>query len=129
MAARSREIDTAVARCEPPLNVPYVAIVPVRMLESWLLIDESAMRRAAGNPNGERPLALPPARGLEGIHNPKELLRDLILDASEMHGRRLNKVKASPAVVSAYIEDFSPLRALRAFRAFETKLRAALDRR
>jgi hypothetical protein len=52
---RIAEIDAArngLATCAVP-------VVPVRMQEAWLLIDEAALRRAAGNPNGPMPLAMP----------------------------------------------------------------------
>ena len=33
-----------------------MGIVPVRMTEAWLLLDESAIRRVAGRPHGDEPL-------------------------------------------------------------------------
>jgi len=39
--------------------VRHIPVVPVRMMEAWLLIDESAIRSAAGNPNGTENLSLP----------------------------------------------------------------------
>src|SRR5262249_22004000 len=44
---------------------PIVPVVPVRTLEAWLLCDEFALRRAAGNPNGCQLLELPPPHQLE----------------------------------------------------------------
>ena len=38
--------------------LPVICVVPVRMTEAWLLFDESALRQAAGNPQGRRPLSL-----------------------------------------------------------------------
>ena len=48
---RVMEIREALERCmiDTP---PIVYVVPVRMQEAWLLIDESALRKAAGNPQG-----------------------------------------------------------------------------
>jgi hypothetical protein len=40
-------------------DMPVVCVVPVRMMEAWLLIDEMAIRRVAGNPNGRIPIELP----------------------------------------------------------------------
>ena len=34
-------------------NIPHICVVPVRMTEAWLLFDEKAIRKAAGNPNGQ----------------------------------------------------------------------------
>ncbi|MHC5830744.1 MAG: hypothetical protein ACYT04_86055, partial [Nostoc sp.] len=38
---------------------PHVCVIPVRMQEAWLLFDEAALRKAAGNPSGRQPLQLP----------------------------------------------------------------------
>jgi len=67
---------------------PLVPVVPVRMQEAWLLIDEPALRCAAGNPNGVINLDMPAIDRLEGIPNPKQVLHELLLDASELTGRR-----------------------------------------
>src|SRR5262249_34801620 len=47
--------------------LPIVCVVPVRMQEAWLLFDEPALRRAAGNPNGRMILQLPHLGELEGL--------------------------------------------------------------
>ena len=73
---------------------PHVVVVPVRMTEAWLLFDEAAIRRAAGNPNGRVSLQLPPGDP-EEIADPKQLLHDLLRTASELGGRRLGRVPAS----------------------------------
>jgi len=52
---RVAEIEDAVVG----LPAPRVPVVPVRMQEAWLLIDEPALRRAAGNPHGGVSLAMP----------------------------------------------------------------------
>ena len=44
--ARQREIDLAVAAA---LKAPrFVAVIPVRMTEAWLLLDETAIRKVVG---------------------------------------------------------------------------------
>ena len=51
---RTIEIHEAVQQAfakVAPIPKP-IAVVPVRMQESWLLFTESAIRSAAGNPNG-----------------------------------------------------------------------------
>ena len=55
-------------------SVRVVCVVPVRMQEAWLLIDEAALRRAAGNPNGTQPLAMPDVQKLEELADPKQLI-------------------------------------------------------
>ena len=88
-AARYGEISAAVASVE--YAGPRVGIVPVRMMESWLLLDEAAIRRAAGNPLGETPIALPPPGRIEQISDPKAMLETALLQARGNRGRRRRK--------------------------------------
>ncbi|MDA8117823.1 MAG: hypothetical protein M0000_10695 [Actinomycetota bacterium] len=128
-AERLGEISVAAGACGVDMFVP---IVPVRMTEAWLLIDEAAVRRAAGNPNGTVPLDFPKARDLEHLHNPKEVLHQVLVLASEHSGRRLHSFRQRMGMhvhrVAELIGDFRPLRSLEAFGAFETATRAALNR-
>ena len=68
---------------------PAVAVVAVRMTEAWLLLDEAELRMVAGKPRGRTPLAFPTIREVERIADPKQLLKDLLVEASELSGRRL----------------------------------------
>lgn len=111
----------------PAPSIRQVPVVPVRMSEAWLLFDEAALRRAAGNPNGRVAISLPSIGSLEAIPDPKRLLRDLILTASELTGRRRDKLRPSAARVAGLIDDFSPLRALSAFRALEADVGSLID--
>ncbi|HET8799508.1 MAG TPA: hypothetical protein VFO89_17610, partial [Thermoanaerobaculia bacterium] len=70
---RISEITAAVAGAR--LAQAHVPIVPVQATEAWLLLDESAIRRAAYRPDGTRPLGLPRPREVEKRADPKELLR------------------------------------------------------
>lgn len=111
-------------------DTPYVCVVPIRMTEAWLLIDADAIRRAAGNSHSQAPLALPPLRRLEQESDPKALLHELLIAASEKQGRRLGQFKqdlsSRRARVADFITDFSPLRHLSAFLAFEAQTLQAL---
>ena len=51
---RYDEVARAVA--DASYDGAWVGIVPVRMTEAWLLLDESAIRRVAGRPHGDEPL-------------------------------------------------------------------------
>jgi hypothetical protein len=117
----------------PAVDDRQVRVIPVRMTEAWLLIDERAIRAAASNPNGRVALELPRLRDLERDPDPKESLRQLLLQASELQGRRLAAFKADIArrccLVAEEIEDFAPLRNLPAFRAFLAEMGAVLDAR
>jgi hypothetical protein len=106
---------------------PTVAVAPVRMSEAWLLFNEHAIRSAAGNPNGTVPLNLPPLSRIEDNANPKRVLLDALMVASEFTGRRLKKFNRSQAFwrVAAFLEDFSSLRQLPAYLVFESAVRRA----
>jgi hypothetical protein len=94
------------------------------MLEAWLLFNEAAIRQAAGNPNGRQQLNLPTLMECERLPKPKEILHDALRNATGLTGRR--RQKFDPHVAShrlaESIRDFSPLRALSAFKYLETQL-------
>ncbi|HEY3270059.1 MAG TPA: hypothetical protein VGJ89_02500 [Geothrix sp.] len=106
-------------------ETPRVRIIPVRMSEAWLLIDEDAIRRVAQRPNGRAPLSMPQLSQLEGLPNPKAKLLDLLVTASETSGRRLDQFKKEARSrihqLAEFIPDYSPLRKLPAFRSFEAE--------
>lgn len=122
--ARIAEIDAARDGL-PTLAVP---VVPVRMQEAWLLIDEAALRRAAGNPNGRMPLAMPGIDALEGIADPKAMLHDLLRQASGLQGRRLKRFIPGRQTLrlGQLIDDYSALRRLPAFQQLEKQLGGCL---
>jgi hypothetical protein len=120
---RHAEIINALSGLDTP---PAICVIPVRMQEAWLLFDELAIRRAAGNPNGRITLDLPPLASVEKLPDPKHLLLDLISRSSEFAGARLKKLKNNLRsvvhLVSQNIGDFSPLRNVQAFRYLENEL-------
>lgn len=109
------------------ISCSYVPVVPVQMTEAWLLIDELAIRRAAGNPHGKVILAVPPLTRLEQLADPKARLHECLEIASEKSGRRLDQFQRGIGErvqrVATLIEDFSRLRSLAAFARFETMAR------
>lgn len=106
------------------LSTPAVCVVPVRMQEAWLLFDEASLRKAAGNPHGREHLQLPSIGQLERISNPKSLLYGLLRIASGLQGRRLKKLRVNKLArrISRFIDDFSSLRVLPAFKALEDQV-------
>jgi hypothetical protein len=98
------------------------------MTEAWLLFDEAALRRAAGNPNGTQPLAFPKAAKLEELPDPKRDLHELLREASGLSGRRRRRlpVRVYAKRVAEFIENFAPLRSLSAFSALESDIRDAV---
>ncbi len=127
---RVGEIEAALLEAHKQVEVsPVICVVPVRMGEAWLLFNEKAIRRAAGNPNSQVPLDLPRLMRLEDLPDPKADLYNLICLASGLRGRRLKKlnVRQSAVRVAEYIEDFSPLRTLPAFKALERDLEEVVE--
>ncbi len=127
---RVGEIEAALLKAQKQVEVSSViCVVPVRMGEAWLLFNEKAIRRAAGNPNSQVPLDFPPLMRLEHLPDPKADLYNLIRLASGLRGRRLKKLNARERTVrvAEYIEDFSPLRALPAFKALERDLEEVVE--
>lgn len=112
------------------LEEHVVPVVPIRMQEAWLLINEAAIRLAAGNPRGRIKLALPSRSAMEALPDPKEVLYQALRTASELTGRHLNRFNVAAAAyrVSELIQDYSDLRSLGAFRALESEVRIALNR-
>jgi hypothetical protein len=125
--SRKEEITRGLDEAE--IDVASVCVVPVRMTETWLLIDEYAIRAAAGQPRGRVVLNLPQLRRLEEEAYPKAALHQALRDASELRGRRLRDfpVKQRVRRVAELIGDYGALRGLSAFRALEQEVRTALD--
>jgi hypothetical protein len=89
LALRVNEIRNALTDFGP--TPTSIAIVPVRMTESWLLVDEQAIRTAAGNPSGKVALDLPGLARIESLPDPKQVLFDALRTASELPPNRLRK--------------------------------------
>jgi hypothetical protein len=108
---------------------PHVCVVPVRMTEAWFLFDEANIRRAAGNPAGNSNLSLPPMSKVESLPDPKETLRELFVQATELPPRRLKGFNPGQALnrLAELIEDFGPLRQLAAFRQLEHELKTVIE--
>lgn len=84
---RRDEIADAITAEWPELR--HIPVVPVRMLEAWLLLDEQAIRLVSGNPNGRVPLNLPKPSTVERLADPKQQLKETLSTASGCRGRRL----------------------------------------
>ena len=123
-AERAGEIRNALTKIAEGDLPPNVYVIPVRMTEALLLFDESAIRFAAGNRNGQNALHLPDAKALESLNDPKAELYNLIREASNLQGRRLKRLNPGERVrrITTYVNNFSPLRSLDAFRNLETDI-------
>ena len=98
-------------------------------METWLLINADAIKKAAGNRNYTGNIDLPVLKNLESLPKPKEMLHELLKETSGLKGRRLKNFNVHRAVhlVAENIKDYSPLRELPAFREFEKDLKAAVN--
>ena len=127
---RKREIETAIRNVtEKGVIPPSVCVIPIRMLEAWLLFEEDAIRKASGNPNGRDSLNLPRLSQLERLPDPKEVLHNLIKIASGRNVHRQKKLNLGLITrrIAGLINDYSPLRKLSAFSCLETELNQVVD--
>ena len=127
---RLSEIEQAVR--EVRFHEPWVPIIPVRMTEAWLLLDEPAIRRAVRKPDGRRAVTLPAPSEVERRANPRDILNTALLDASEMRGRRRTGLRQDlPTLRRNLLETLpigGPLEQLESWRRFRDDTIAALDR-
>jgi hypothetical protein len=125
---RCQEIAEALKTLPNDPPIVHVPVIPVRMTEAWLLLDEAAIRLAVRNPNGRADLKLPRAREVEDLPDPKHRLHETLLLACGLSGRRRKEFDTRGAApqIAASMADFSPLRQLSAFRALEDDLKAGL---
>jgi hypothetical protein len=123
MDYRIEEIKAALMHISD-LQKPVVHVIPIRMQEAWLLIDEQAIRWSAGNENGKMPLKLPSLKSIENLPDPKEVLNDLLREASGLNRRRRSHIPVSRYAqrVAEYIEDFAPLRQLTGFQYLQAQI-------
>jgi hypothetical protein len=121
--------DEILGKIDQQLASKLVCVVPITMMETWLLIDRDAIKKAAGNRNYAGTVDLPALSKLESIKDPKTKLHQTLSMTSGAKGRRLKTLNIHHAVhlVAENIKDYSPLRELSAFREFEKDLKTAVD--
>ncbi|MBN2532656.1 MAG: hypothetical protein JXB88_07185 [Spirochaetales bacterium] len=123
---RVGEINIATQQVKKQLNPPpYISVIPVKMTETWLLIDEAAIKRASGNPNSKEKIELPKINKLELLPDPKEILYNLLKKVCGLKGRRLKQFSSykHASRVSEFISDFTPLKSLHAFSLLELEIK------
>jgi Domain of unknown function (DUF4276) len=122
VSQREDEIRAAVQMASAPTAI---CLIPVRMTEAWLLVDELAIRRASGNTSGRASLGIPPVARLEAQSDPKNMLFAALEKASELGPHRLRRFDRNQArrQVSGFMEDPSVLRNLPSFVHFESQVR------
>lgn len=122
---RLDEIRTALEGSLP--ESALVPVIPIRMTEAWLLLDEPAIRHVAGNPRGRAPLPLPKRREVERAADPKQILAECLLAAANVSGRKRQQLASRfPQNRRQLLERLDlcgPVRELRAWR----EMVAAID--
>jgi hypothetical protein len=122
------EIEDGVSAVREGLSA--LPIVPIKMTEAWLLVDEEAIRRVAGRPSGTEPLGLPSLSGVESVPDAKELLRRALETASGTTGRRLKRFKrdfgGQRRRLLEGIDHAGPVSQLSAWRDLETDIATVL---
>ena len=104
MSSRYEEFDNAVR--QSGYIGRWVGIVPVRMTETWLFLDEAPIRYAVRKPSGRNRLELPMPAEAERIPDPKRLLETAFLDSSETQGRRRDRIRRTiPVLRSRLLEN------------------------
>lgn len=125
---RRKEIELAVSEVNAlqAIKIPSVPVIPIRETEAWLLIEEKAIRIAAGNPNGKNDLKLPSLKRIEKNSDPKKELHRVLRTATEWSPQRLKRfdTEAAKAQVVNHISNFALLRKLSAFQDLEADLAA-----
>jgi Domain of unknown function (DUF4276) len=120
--AREQEIRRAATSLRNPPS--HVCVIPVRMTESWLLLDEEAIRTAAGNPRGTSHLQLPMAKAIEKLADPKARLFEALIAAADRSGRRKRQFRPEAARHRvAELMDRAKLRLLPSFGHSELQVR------
>lgn len=125
---RRQEISSAVINSG--FQGPWAAIVPVQTTESWLLIDEPAIREIAGRRAGVSSLELPLLNRIEDVPNPKYRFWKALIAASGLSGRHLRRFERDmPALRYQLLQDLpvgGPLEQVPSWVRFRDDLLASL---
>lgn len=103
-----------------------IPVIPVTMLETWLLSDKEAIRRVAGNSGYRGGLGIPPIRQLENARDAKQLLLNALCEASQTQGARREKFKKRFSEMRARLtydlDHNGPVQNLASYQAFRAKI-------
>lgn len=103
---REEEITNAKISVAATNDKAVVSMIPVRMLETWLIACNASINIVAGNNNPQSPIrCIPALRNLERAADTKNLLKDALCEASGLSGGRLNDFKRRFFQMRARITD------------------------
>jgi hypothetical protein len=105
-----------------------IAVVPVRMTESWLLSNEGAIRSAVGNAKGISNLGIPLAHKIESC-DAKIVLDTALINAVDHNARRRRKFYPQDYRhrVAELCTSRQTLLLIPSYKNFEMNLKATLD--
>lgn len=111
---------------QPPTHdrcTRLMPIIPINMVEAWMLADADALREIIGTTVNAQRLGLPPTiRQIERCADPKALLQQVIQNASAAQTRRRHaKVSEIPGPLAQKVR-LDQLVALNAYRQFRRDL-------
>lgn len=126
IAQREQEVQEAINQIKSPgPRFGFISVTPIKMSEAWLLIDEQAIREAAGNPNGKEPLPMPSIQELERM-DAKKKAEELLQKAHGGRKRQRKKFNSEMAkhkhLLAKNIEDFALCHRLYAFQRLHDHL-------
>lgn len=105
-----------------------IPVIPVTMLETWLLADQDALKRVAGNASLRGELSCIPAiRSLEKVSDAKKMLLEALCEASKAQGSKLSKFKKRFSEMRARLtfdlDSSGPVNDLDSYKYFREKVR------
>lgn len=132
MEARAEEVHQAAVIAKTADRV--LPIIPVCMIETWLLTDHQAIKTVAGRRSYQKSLQCLPSIGkLEGVRDSKDLLLSALCEASGAEGSKLRKFKKLfPEMRARLMYDLDPsgpVTALPSYQAFRQKVREFIAQR
>ncbi|PHR17740.1 MAG: hypothetical protein COA41_11530 [Sphingopyxis sp.] len=128
--ARELEIETARGLARVDANV--IPVIPVKMLETWLLADKEKLNIVAGNTKTDTDIkCLPKLAKLEKIADSKALLMDVLCESSGATGGRLKDFKKRfnemRARLTYDLDPDGPVNKLTSYTKFRSKLTEMAD--
>jgi len=110
-----------------------IPIIPVTMLETWLLADIEALKQVAGNPKFNGNIKkLQKIQKLEEVRDSKQLLLEVLCTISETEGSRLQKFKKRfpemRARITYGLDPNGPIRQLPSYQSFRKRISAISEK-
>lgn len=124
--AREKEVFDAASVIDKKDKV--IPIIPITMIETWLLTDQDAIKLVAGKKGAKDPIkCIPSLQNLEGVRDSKNLLLEALCEASAAEGGKLRKFKKLfPEMRARLLFELNPagqVNKLSSYASFREKIR------